>query len=160
MNPMQPLRSRNQTGTPDDSVNQWGVDGILAAIDRGSIAHWRRIAAAVSADPFGPVAADLTEALERAEDAGVIATLQQVLSKAREGAEAVAREEVQRRLQSFIADSGMTAAQFAQRLGTSTARLSTYLTGRAVPSATVLVLAEDVSSRAARAGEGTRPGQR
>lgn len=138
------LAFRNITATPDDPVEKWGVEGILAAIDRGSLSHWRRIAVAVKVDPRGPVAADLEQALTLAEDVGVAATLRRVLSRARRTAEAAAREEVRRRLSALVDESSLTAAQFAQRLGTSASRMSTYLTGKVTPSAALLVRAESV----------------
>lgn len=150
---MRTLQFRNIDATPDDPVEQWGVEGILAAIDRGSLPHWRRIAAAVCADPWGPVAADLEQALSVAEDVGVAATLRRILDRAREDVDASARAEVQRRLQLFVESSGLTAAQFAQRLGTSASRMSTYLTGKVVPSAALLVRSEIVSRNARAAAD-------
>jgi hypothetical protein len=145
---MPTLRFRNITATPDDPVEQWGVEGILAAIDRGSLPHWRRIAAAVLIDPWGSVVADLEQALMLASDAGVAATLRRTLAQARRDSEVAARAEVRRRLQEFVERSGLTAAQFAQRLGTSASRMSTYLTGKVVPSAAVLVRSETVCEMA------------
>jgi Helix-turn-helix domain len=146
---MSVLQFRNINATPDDPVEKWGVEGILAAVDRGSLPHWRRIAAAVRADPWGTVAADLEQALELAEDVGVAATLRRVLDHARAEVEAAARAEVRRRLQELVETSGLTAAQFAQRIGTSASRMSTYLSGKVVPSAALLVRCEAVSQRAA-----------
>ena len=119
---MRALRFRNITTAPDDPVDQWGVEGILAAVDRGSLPHWRRIADAVR---------------------------QRVLAHARQSAEAAARAEVRRRLQVLDDRSGLTAAQFAQRLGTSASRMSTYLSGKVIPSAAVLVRSETVCKMAA-----------
>jgi DNA-binding transcriptional regulator YiaG len=142
---MRALRFRNITATPDDPVEQWGVEGILAAIDRGSLQHWRRIAGAVQADPRGPAAADLEQALRLAEDVGVAATLRRAFVQARHDADTRAREEVGRRLARLVRESGLSAAEFAQRLGTSASRMSTYLTGKVVPSAALLVRAEGVA---------------
>ncbi len=146
---MSALRFRNVNTTPDDPVEKWGVEGILAAIDRGSLPHWRRIAAAVRADPWGSVGADLELALELAEDVGVAATLRRILGHARDDVDAAARAEVRRRLQDLVEQSGLTAAQFAQRVGTSASRMSTYLSGKVVPSAALLVRCEAASKRAA-----------
>lgn len=46
----------------------------------------------------------------------------------------------------LVAESGFTAAEFAARLGTSPSRLSTYLSGKVMPSAALLVRAEGVHS--------------
>jgi DNA-binding transcriptional regulator YiaG len=147
---MRTLRFRNINAIPGDPVEQWGVEGILTAIDRGSLLHWRRIGAAVRADPWGPTAADLEQALDLAEDVGVAATLRRTLVRARHDADISAREEVRRRLQKLVEDSGLSAAQFARRLGTSASRMSTYLTGKVVPSAALLVRAESVASLVAK----------
>lgn len=47
------LKFRNLAVTPEDPVEKWGVEGLLTAIDRGSLRHWRRIIDAVRADPNG-----------------------------------------------------------------------------------------------------------
>lgn len=149
---MRGLQFRNLNVTPDDPVEMWGVEGILTAIDRGSLPHWRRIVAAVHADPWGSSAADLEQALRLAEDVGVAATLRRILVHRRDDAEAAARDEVRRRLAVLVESSGLTAAQFAQRLGTSASRMSTYLSGKVVPSAALLVRAERVATLAAGCG--------
>lgn len=53
---MSALKSPNINATPDDPVEMWGFEGILAAIDRGSLQHWHRIIVAVRRDPERPVA--------------------------------------------------------------------------------------------------------
>ena len=78
---MPELKFRNLTVTPDDPVEQWGVEGIVTAIDRGSLRHWKRIIATVTADPHGEVAKDLTQAVELAEDAGVAALMRRLLTR-------------------------------------------------------------------------------
>ncbi|WP_431306159.1 helix-turn-helix domain-containing protein [Mycobacterium hubeiense] len=153
VNGMRTLQFRNINASPDDPVECWGVEGILAAIDRGSLPHWRRIAAAVRQDPWGPVATDLEEALDLAEDVGVVAALRRSLARVRSDAEASARAEVRRRLQELVDSSGLTAAEFARRLGTSASRMSTYLSGKVVPSAALLVRAEAVAGSTQRAAK-------
>jgi len=80
---MPELKFRNLTVTPDDPVDQWGVEGILAAIDRGTLHHWRKIIDAVAADPDGPVSQDLAEAITIAEDVGVVARMRRALEAAK-----------------------------------------------------------------------------
>lgn len=147
---MSSLRFRNLDIHPSAPVTQWGVEGLLTAIDRGSLPDWRRIVSAVDADPWGPLTSDLSTAIELAEDRGVAVTLSRAIARARQRAENRAREEVSRRLAALVSESGFTAAEFATRLGTSPSRLSTYLSGKVMPSAALLVRAEGV--RAAAAG--------
>lgn len=141
---MTSLRFRNLHIDPSAPVAQWSVEGLLAAIDRGSLPHWRRIVSAINADPWGPLASDLSTAIELAEDRGVAVTIQRAIARARKRADDRAREEVSRRLGALVAESGFTAAEFAARLGTSPSRLSTYLSGKVMPSAALLVRAEGV----------------
>ena len=77
---MSALKSPNINATPADPVEMWGFEGILAAIDRGSLQHWHRIIDAVRRDPNGPVAHDLAEVVEVAEDVGVVARMRRGVS--------------------------------------------------------------------------------
>lgn len=53
--------------------------------------------------------------------------------------------EVRRRLEAALTSSGLTQKGFARLLGTSQPRLSSYLSGKVVPSAAFLVRAEHVA---------------
>ena len=128
------VQFRNLEVTPRDPVDRWGPEGILEAIDRGGLAEWRRIARAVAADPHGPVAADLEEALELAEDAGAARVLQLALERAR----ASEAERVGWRIREYLWRANMTQAEFARAVGTSPSRMSTYLSGSVTPSAVML----------------------
>ena len=86
------LRFRNIDASPDDPVETWPFEGILAAVERGTLPDWRRLATAIRTDPWGPVAHQVLEAVS-----------------------------------------------FAERIGTSRSRLSTYMSGQVVPSATLMV---------------------
>lgn len=155
---MSSLRFRNLDIEPSAPVAQWGVEGLLAAIDRGSLPDWRRIVSAIDAEPWGPLASDLSAAIELAEDRGVAVTLHRAIDRARERAEDHARKEVSRRLAALVAESGVTAAEFAARLGTSASRLSTYLSGKVMPSAALLVRAEGIRAFANSHLEGESDG--
>lgn len=56
------------------------------------------------------------------------------------------RDEVARRVRAAIHASGLDRATFAERIGTSTSRLSSYATGRVAPSPTLLVRMERLSA--------------
>ncbi|WP_129710820.1 helix-turn-helix domain-containing protein [Haloactinopolyspora alba] len=142
-----PLTFRNLTIEPHEPVSAWGVEGILAAIDRGDIRDWRRVAAEAVADPHGSVAQDLDVAIDLAESTSSAAVLKLVLDRARETPE----DRVARRVREAIHWSGMTQAEFAERLGTSASRLSTYATGKVVPSAVMMERIEDLSKRSTAA---------
>lgn len=67
---------------------------------------------------------------------------------------ASARVEVAQRLRAVVAASGLSQQAFARLLGTSQPRLSSYLTGRVVPSATLLIRAERIGSSIGAAPDG------
>jgi hypothetical protein len=56
---------RNVSASPDDPVEQWPQEAIQAALERGSLSHWRRLARAIHADPWGPVATAVPTAWQR-----------------------------------------------------------------------------------------------
>ncbi|WP_205710807.1 helix-turn-helix transcriptional regulator [Isoptericola sp. BMS4] len=127
------LRFRNVDATPADPVSSWGVEGISTALERGYLPHWQRIARAVRADPFGTVARQLEVSLATVEESGATAMLRRVLAEAREDDSAA----VARTIREQVRRSGLSAQAFATALGTSPSRLSTYMTGRVVPSAVI-----------------------
>lgn len=134
------LAFRNITVRPADPVEQWGVEGILTAIERGGLLHLRRITNAITADPFGPVAQDFLEAAELT-DSAVAVRMKALLLEAQEGEAAV----VSRRVSDAIAVSGLSLREFADRIGTSASRLSTYATGRVQPSAAMFLRIENAA---------------
>ncbi len=138
---------RNLDVTPDAPVAEWGVEGVLAAVDRGDLSDWSRIAAAVADDPRGEVADLVLEALDLAEDSGAAAALRRHLELAVERADERDRRAVADELASLWRASGLDQATYAHRLGTSRTRFSSYVNGRTVPLATVLVRARRLAMR-------------
>jgi hypothetical protein len=136
---------RNVDVAVDDPVESWPVEAINTALERGSLQHWARIAAAVRHDPWGPVARSLEQALDCVTPYGVSPGMQRVLVQARLDREAEERRAVADEIRALVADSGFTAAQFASRLGTSASRLSTYLAGKVTPSAALMVRARGIA---------------
>jgi hypothetical protein len=53
---MSDLTFRNIDAAPTDRVETWPYEGLVAAIERGSLSDWRRIIAAVRRAPWGPAA--------------------------------------------------------------------------------------------------------
>lgn len=136
------LKFRNLDVTPDDPVDDWGVEGILTAIERGGLVHIRRIAHAIQQDPYGPVARDLAEAITLT-DSPIAERLGVLLGEAQGGEPAV----VARRIRDAIAVSGLSLRQFAAAIGTSPSRLSTYATGKVQPSAALFLRIIDTPKR-------------
>lgn len=130
---------RNVDVSPDDPVKEWPLEAILTALERGSLKHWRRLAAAIKAQPWGPVARAVEEVLTYSRPYGVAETLERVIDHARGEIEAAERAAVAAEVQQLIKRSGLSRREFASRIGTSTSRLSTYATGKVVPSAALLL---------------------
>lgn len=143
---MSDLRFRNIDVFPDAPVEAWGFEGLLAAVDRGGFHDWQKIVGAFRLDPWGPVARILErEVFEVAESSGVVGAMRAALGIAREDAQASEQQVVAAELAELLQCSGMMRAQFADRLGTSQSRLSTYLSGKVTPSASMMVRARGIA---------------
>jgi hypothetical protein len=142
------LRFRNLDVSPDAPVSAWRTEGVIAAVERGHLCDWRRLSAAVRADPWGPVDRRLEDALAVTEPYGTAVLLRRALARARAAAVADERAEVARRVRALLDASGLARTDFAEAIGTSASRLSTYLNGRVVPSSTLLVRMERVADAA------------
>lgn len=156
------LRFRQLDVGPEAPVEEWPTEGVLAALERGGLSDWRRLAVAVRIDPWGPVARRLEDALAASRPYGAAPLMERILGRARRDAEVAERAEVARRVRTHLDDSGLDRAAFAEAIGTSTSRLSTYLTGKVAPSSTLLVRMERVARGAVSAGgalEGARRGR-
>jgi hypothetical protein len=140
------LRFRNLDVSPEAPVEDWPFEGVVTAIERGGLPDWQRLAAAIDAEPWGQVARYVAEALHVVRPYGVAPLMESIIERARARAESSERAEVARRVAGLVARSGLTRQAFADRMGTSASRLSTYLTGRVVPSAALLVRMERVAS--------------
>jgi transcriptional regulator with XRE-family HTH domain len=143
------LRFRNVDAAADDAVESWPVEAITTALERGSLRHWSRIAAAVRRDPWGPVTRCLEQALECVEPYGLAPGMRRVIDSSRRNRQAAERGAVAAQLRRLLDESGLTASQFASRMGTSASRLSTYLSGTVSPSAALVVRAHRIARTAA-----------
>jgi len=140
------LRFRNVEASPTDPVETWPFEGVLAAVERGTLTDWRRMIEAVRNDPWGGVARDLEQAFEVGRPYGTAPLLERALERAREARLHDERAQVARRVRAAIEASGLDRATFAERIGTSASRLSTYATGRVAPSSTMLVRIERLAA--------------
>ena len=141
------LTFRNIDVSPEDPVEVWPTEAVLTALERGGLGHWRRLSAALREDPWGPVARRVEEALEVSRPYGVGVLMADMLAAAREQAERDERATVAAEITRLQAASGLTRAEFASAIGTSTSRLSTYLSGKVTPSAGLLVRMRRVAAQ-------------
>ncbi len=136
-----PLRFRNIDATPDDPVEVWGFEGMLAAIDRGYAVDWRKLIDAVADEP--ELREVYQDARDVAESRATVALIDAALAAARRTAEQEARD----RLRAAFRQTRLTQAEAASRLGTSRPRLTSYLSGAVTPSMDVLVAMEALARR-------------
>jgi DNA-binding transcriptional regulator YiaG len=134
-----PLAFRNLSITPDAPVPEWPTEAVQAALERGDLAAWHRIVVAIQADPWGKTARQLEEVLSHSHPYGVKEAMQTALSRARQRVEANERAAVTTEIRDAVERSELSQAEFASRIGTSASRLSTYASGKVVPSATLML---------------------
>jgi len=142
------LKFRNIDASPDDPVETWPFEGILAAVERGTLPDWHRLAAAINADPWGPVAQQVLEAVHLSHAYGTAELLEAAVTRARKLAADSERESVASEVRALVARSGLSRQDFADRIGTSRPRLSTYVSGKVIPSATLMVRMRRVAHHA------------
>ncbi len=143
---MTELVFRNVDASPDEPVEDWPLEAIQTALERGSLKHWRRLGASIKQEPWGPVARSVEAVLTYSRPYGVAKTIERVIEQARRDTEATERATVAAEIRQLIKESGLSRQAFASRIGTSTSRLSTYATGKVVPSAALLVRMQSVAN--------------
>src|SRR5674476_393157 len=112
------------------------------------VAVCRLLAAAIQDVPWGQVARYVKQAVAIAHPYGVSEVMTDIVAEARQAAEESERAQVAAEVRHLIGASGWTQARFAAGLGTSPSRLSTYVTGSVVPSATLMVRMRRVAADA------------
>ncbi|WP_022923548.1 helix-turn-helix domain-containing protein [Serinicoccus marinus] len=131
--------ARNVEVDPGQPMDTWPYEAVIALLERGGVRDWARITARIRQDPWGPVARQVEDYLDYADASGVTVLLGRAIDTARAEAAAAERAEVRDEVTRLIRASGLTAADFARRIGTSPSRLSTYRSGSVVPSAALLM---------------------
>ena len=155
---MSALKFRNITASVNDPVETWPFEGILTAVERGTLPDWRRLADAIRADPWGPVAQQVLEAVELSRPYGTTELLTAVIEGARQDADHEERQQVAGEIRDLLSRSGLSQQEFALRLGTSRPRLSTYLSGKVTPSASLMLRMRRVAGLAQAADGSCLPG--
>ncbi len=140
------LAFRNLTTDPASPVETWPTEAVHTALERGGIGDWRRIAAEIRRAPWGRTARQVEEVLGFTRPYGVAELMEAVIGRARAGAEQDERRIVAAAVTEAVGASGLTQAVFASRIGTSGSRLSTYMSGKVMPSAALVVRMQKVAS--------------
>ena len=143
-----PVVFRNVDASPTDDITTWPYEALVTVIDMGLVDDWQPVFAEVRRSPWGKVARRVEHYLSYREPDGVSTLFALAIERARSEAERAERGLVAKRIREAIAGSGLTNGEFARLVGTSPSRLSTYASGKVMPSAAMLVRIE----RAANVG--------
>lgn len=140
-----PVAFRNVDASPADDVHTWPYEALVTVIDRGLVGDWQPIFAELRRSPWGKVARRVERYLSYREPDGVSTLFALALERARSAADRADRAAVAARIRNAVVGSGLTNAEFARLVGTSASRFSTYLSGKVMPSAAMLVRIERVA---------------
>lgn len=133
---------RNVDADPDDDVQTWPYEALVAMIDRGLVPDWQPLFAEVRRSPWGPVARRIERYLSYREPDGIGTLFRLAIEAARRHMDEATKQDVAGRVRAAVRRSGLTAAEFGALSGTSASRLSTYMSGSVTPSAAMLVCME------------------
>ena len=84
------LKFRNLGVDPSAPVSSWPDEGIQAALERGSLSDYRRIAAEIRSDPWGDVARRVERVLSYTDPYGTGVLFRHVIASYRDEATAAA----------------------------------------------------------------------
>ena len=133
------VRLRNVVANLDDPVSDWPFEAVLTVVERGGLSDWARLATEIEQHPWGEVARKVEQAVQVSVSYATGELLTVVVKESRAQRDHEYRARVIKMIMSAIEESGMTASEFAANVGTSGSRLSTYVSGKAVPSAALLL---------------------
>ncbi len=136
------VRFRNVDASPGDDVRTWPYEALVDTIERGLVADWQPVFAEIRRSPWGEIARRVESYVAGRDDDAAARLFALAVERARGRAEAADRAEVATRVRSAITRSGLTSARFAELVGNSPSRMSTYASGRVVPSAAMLLRIE------------------
>lgn len=135
----------------DQPVELWPTSAIRSALEAGDIGTWKRIAVALSRDPYGRTARQVEEALDRSHPYGITRALAEVLGRARAHLDANERAEAARHVQLLMDRSQLGPREFASRIGVHFEELAEYLEAKVSPSAALMIRMRRLSDRFAKA---------
>lgn len=130
---------RNVDVDPSAPVETWPYEALVTLIERGTVGDWLILTREFDRQPWGPVARQVEKYLSYERPYGVAPLLERALARSRAQAELRERAEVAQEVAELVARSGLSLAELASRVGTSRPRLSTYRSGKVVPSAAMML---------------------
>lgn len=112
---------------------------LVDLIAHGTARHWRAALLPMIESPWGPYGEHIVKLLRDADLDAVAAVIQDCRAVYQQRQEQRERDAIAREIRRLVAISGLTQREFAARIGTSPSRLSTYVNGRVIPSAAMLL---------------------
>ena len=134
---------RNLTTTWHDPVDTWPCEAVVTTIERGLVSDWQPVLREIRERPFGRIARYVGQYASNPDDPRAAAFFAEALRRARALQEEREKDQVVTRIRQALEHSGLSQRDFAQEIGTSASRLSTYLSGQVTPSAAMLLRMED-----------------
>lgn len=148
------VKFRNVDASPTEDVRTWPYEALVAVIDRGLVPDWKPVFEEIRRSPWGKVSRRIERYLSYRDPDGASSLFALAIEHARARADETDQAEVVARVRAAIERSGLTNARFAELVGTSASRLSTYLSGKVTPSATLLLRMERTAARGDRGAPG------
>lgn len=115
------------------------ADELRTLIEDGNVELWRCQLSAIAGGPWGPHGERLVTLADEAGLPAVKLSVEQALRHYRKTYEKAEKDAVGQEIRDLLRLSGVTQREFAQYVGTSASRLSTYATGVVTPSASMML---------------------
>lgn len=115
------------------------AEEVAHIVEKRGVAEWRRVLAIIAANPWGPEVTRLADLAREADLPAPASALEWCAKVYRKRFEEAERLEVAKEIRRLVAISGCSQRQFAQYIGTSPSRLSTYVNGLVTPSAAMML---------------------
>lgn len=126
------------------------LDALLAVFRDGGVLEWRALTGATRAEPWSGIIDKHIAMLDPEVHVAEARSLQAVSEMIRRIVEDDERAAIAAHIRNAIAETGLTQREFAALVGTSSSRLSTYVTGSVTPSAAMLLRINRAARRARR----------
>ncbi len=138
------MRFRNVEVDQSRPLDQWPAEAIETLIDRGVRSDWKRLVAAIGANPWGPAARTAETVAGWGEHGSIDLLILDAVAGARRTWNEHARRRYADRIRAWRLEAGLTQRQLATLVGTSASRLSAYENARVAPTTDVLGRIEQV----------------
>ena len=128
------------------------TEQLMDLVHHGNARRWRAALLPLIESPWGPYGEHIVALTKEAQLDVITEVLQECRKVYRHRQEQRERDAIAREIRRLVAISGLTQRQFAAQIGTSPSRLSTYVNGRVIPSAAMLLRIRRVAHAQRRSG--------